>query len=389
VPAPPGWVIQDRGEVGDTVYGVTFQPPVWETPAECGYQCPVISAVIYRDPVTVTASGAEAVRMWLERRATTEPFGSNVGDSVKFFGVEQIEETTLNDGPAVGFHHESMGIRLYTVLTVVDGTVVGLSKSHVGQFEFEPVFEMMRTHTTVEVASLKASRQALEEQGLGWEEHALVGPPSLMPLTFDPVEGTQAEILSKHQAERATSARAPCYPECRVSLGDDSLVASATTVDARDGGQKVFVEVLREGETIYSTELGDVCVVSPLWGLWTYGDHWVLEAVHVQAHRQDRAITCEPTGQIIRDGQSLNEQQGYQESFGFQLLNEKPFYFYKRNGQLGIAYGGQEIPLRYTHISHYQCCSGAAANLRGSQSRVAFFARRDGTRYYVEIGVLE
>ena len=87
--------------------------------------------------------------MWLERRATTEPFGSNVGDSVKFFGVEQIEETTLGGRSALSFHHDVMGIRAYTTLTLVDESVVSLSKTHVGQFEFEPVFEMMRTHTTV------------------------------------------------------------------------------------------------------------------------------------------------------------------------------------------------------------------------------------------------
>ena len=312
--------------------------------------------------------------------------GIGVGFHIRWKRAQTVcRETRIARGEFV--EPETFGPVISLVFDVINWPIYAWANLH----HFGDPFSIPCTRdvSPPEVASLKASRQALEEQGLGWEEHALVGPLSLMPLTFNPVEGTQAEILSKHQAERATSARAPCYPECRVSLGDDSLVASATTVDARDGGQKVFVEVLREGETIYSTELGDVCVVSPLWGLWTYGDHWVLEAVHVQAHRQDRAITCEPTGQIIRDGQSLNEQQGYQESFGFQLLNEKPFYFYKRTGQLGVSYGGQEIPLRYTHISHYQCCSGAAANLRSSQSMVAFFARRDGTRYYVEIGVLE
>jgi hypothetical protein len=85
----------------------------------------------------------------LEQYATSEPFGADVDDAVQFFGVKQIEETTLGGRPALGFHHDAMGIRVYTTLTLVDESVVSLSKTHVGQFEFEPVFEMMQTHTTV------------------------------------------------------------------------------------------------------------------------------------------------------------------------------------------------------------------------------------------------
>jgi hypothetical protein len=39
-----------------------------------------------------------------------------------------------------------MGIRVYTTLTLVDESVVSLSKTHVGQFEFEPVYTLMQTH---------------------------------------------------------------------------------------------------------------------------------------------------------------------------------------------------------------------------------------------------
>lgn len=224
---------------------------------------------------------------------------------------------------------------------------------------------------------------------LSIEEHKLEEGPELEPLTFVPAGGTQEEVLSRHEAKRATSARTPCHGECEASRGSERLVASLTVTATREGDQKVFVDVVRNGETIYSAELGDACVVPPLWGLWTYEDHWVLEAAHVEARREGGAIHCYPTSQIIEDGKSLNKLHGYEESFGFQLMNGKPFYFFKRENGVGASYDGQEIPLGYTHISHYQCCSGAAANLRSSGSMVAFFAQRDGARYYVEIGVFE
>jgi len=220
------------------------------------------------------------------------------------------------------------------------------------------------------------------------EEHALKSGPDLEPLTFVSVDGTQQEILNKHRAKRATSARSPCHTACDASLEGRNLTATTFATDTT-GAQEVRAEVFEDGEIIHTVQLGDLCAIPPLWGLWTYDGHWVLEAARVKARRQDGAITCDPTGQIIRDGQSLNEQHGYEESFGFQLMDGKPFYFFRRRGHVWISYDGREIPLGYTHISHYQCCSGAVVNLRTSRSMVAFFAQSDRTRYDVEIGIFE
>jgi hypothetical protein len=217
------------------------------------------------------------------------------------------------------------------------------------------------------------------------EKHELKATPELDPMTFTPLEGTQAEILSRHPDQRAPGPRSPCDP-CEVSVGDASLVAAMTVTETEHGGQQVVVDVSRDGDRIYATSLGDPCVVPPLWGLWTYDDHWTLEVVRVEARQQGRAVTCDPVGDVIQDGESLNGRRGYQESFGFQLMGGKPFYFFKRRGEWAVWYDGDEIPLGYSRISHYACCSGAAANLRSSDSMVAFFAERDGTRYYVEIG---
>jgi hypothetical protein len=68
-------------------------------------------------------------------------------------------------------------------------------------------------------------------------------------------------------------------------------------------------------------------------------------------------------------------------------MNDKPFYFFKKFGRLGISYDGREIPLGYAEIPRYGCCSAAALNPRSAENMVSFFAQRDGIWYYVEVGV--
>lgn len=150
LPVPPGWVIMESDEMGDVAYSVSFRPPLWDSPATCGYQCPELSAVVYRDGVSSTLPARDALRDWLDRRSTPKSFGSEgQDDAIRFFGVEAIEETTLGGLPALAFYHEAMGIQIDHVLTVVDGTVIGLGRSHVGQFELGSILEVIRKHTVV------------------------------------------------------------------------------------------------------------------------------------------------------------------------------------------------------------------------------------------------
>ncbi len=143
--APSGWVIVEAGEMRERLYSITFQPPFWDSPEACGYQCPVISAVVY-SLETHNASTDETLRDWLARRTTPEPFGTDVDEAVMYFGVTAPTETTLGVQPALGFYHEAMGIRIYTVVAARGDVVIAFSKTHVDQFEFEPIYELMRTH---------------------------------------------------------------------------------------------------------------------------------------------------------------------------------------------------------------------------------------------------
>lgn len=239
---------------------------------------------------------------------------------------------------------------------------------------------------------------------LSVEEYALKGMPEVEPLTFVPVKSTQAEILSKHQDKRDKRFPDWSYSNQRlVSRGDDQLTAidNVTYAQYTDKGQEVSVaisssvEVSHNGEIIYIIPVGTASTeaIPNLWGLWAYDNHWVLEVAHAtQKGVFSDAIGPDVLGEIIQDGISLNKQHGYQETFGFQLMKGKPFYFFKKQGWFGISYDHREIPLGYAQIPHYRCCSASALNPRSAENMVAFFARRGTVRpvwHYVEIGVFE
>jgi hypothetical protein len=239
---------------------------------------------------------------------------------------------------------------------------------------------------------------------LSVEEHALKNMPEIEPLTFVPVESTQAEILSKHQNERSKHfSDKPLPPEPTISLGGDKLTAIAdyTYAHRTDKGQEVSipiscsVKVSRNGKVIYTIQpkLSAVDATPNLWGLWAYDNHWVIEVAHVTEKEIFSNIMYHDVfGEIIQDGISLNKLHGYQETFGFQLMKGKPFYFFKKQGWFGISYDHREIPLGYAQIPHYRCCSASALNPRSAENMVAFFARRGTVRpvwHYVEIGVFE
>jgi len=209
------------------------------------------------------------------------------------------------------------------------------------------------------------------------EEYALKDVPQPDPLVFEPVQGTAKEILQKRQAERERRVGKPLAVELSVTLGEDRLVATVIHTDTVEG-QVGAVQVTYGGSVIYTVPLGQASPVHRLRGLWVHDGHWYLEVAAWQGQ-----------GQVIQDGESLNERYGYEKTFGFQLLHDRPFCFFHREGQIGVFYEGQEILLRYDYVPHYACCSAADLNPVRAENMVAFFCLRDGVWYYVEIGVYD
>ena len=217
--------------------------------------------------------------------------------------------------------------------------------------------------------------------GLNLEEYELAHSPTLEPLTFQPTDGSQENILAKHEQQRKQVIPIPVYlvdgnPALKASWGGGELTAMVFT-DAENIPEQVVIVVSKD-ETLLTTSAGMPSPVMPLQGLWTYGRHWALEILYADPETW--------AGRIFIDGTLINQERGYDEAFGFQFLSGKPFYFYKRNGLIGFAYDGREANLDYTNIPHYLCCSESAMNPIPAEDMVAFFAQRNETWYYVELG---
>jgi hypothetical protein len=227
---------------------------------------------------------------------------------------------------------------------------------------------------------------------LSIEEHALTQRPEAEYTQLYFSEGTQAEILAVHAGERSqiiTIMDHACdvdgnFGQCSA-LGTDSLAA---WLDYTSGPSSTgTVTLTSNGEPIYQIPVGDSSPIGSLRGLWVYDQHWALETAYVTTRQVGNEIDSQATGQISIDGQLLNEQLGYQEAFGFQTMHGKPFYFFERDNEIGVSYDSVEIPLGYTEVLHYGCCSAASLNPLTTPNMVAFFARKGSTWYYVEIGV--
>jgi hypothetical protein len=321
--------------------------------------------------------------------------------------------------------------------------------------------ELIATST---VAPIPVATEIAGPAGLSIEIYALQGPPGTDPLTFSPVQGTQAQILLNHQIvrdqdplillDKANQALQPFgykietnqpseivstntytltkdgYPifNQRVSgfmpvsvnsdgtdfmmamdaaggeylvntkgvqkgglgvgpglpppvfVNDEVLTATQTYSDTTSGSNGQAIVSLDNRE-IFTTSIGSPSPVSALRGLWSDGNTWTLEVARTRGDSNNFQVI----GEIYQDGISLNLKFGFQSTFGYQILGDKPFYFYQKNDQIGISYDGQEIPLGFEEIPHYNCCSGAELNPRQYTSLVDLFARKGQAWYFVEI----
>jgi hypothetical protein len=200
-------------------------------------------------------------------------------------------------------------------------------------------------------------------------------------LTIEPLEGTREAILAKREVERSQPAITFTPP---VTVGSDSINA----VEGYTGSQ-VTVEVTRNDLPVLTVDAGVISPINNFRGLWVVGEQWFLEVAHVEENQNDPNAAFVIWGEIFVDGNSLNDQHGYDEAFNFQVLDGKPFFFYNKDGQLGFSYDGRESKLDYTDIPHYLCCSASAFNPLPAEKMVAFYASQGEQDYYVELGAFQ
>jgi len=197
-------------------------------------------------------------------------------------------------------------------------------------------------------------------------------------LTFEPFEGTREAILATREVERSQPVVTFTPP---VTLGSDSINA----VESYTGSQ-LTVEVTRNELLVLAVDAGVISPINNFRGIWVVGEQWFLEVAHVEENPTDPNAAFIIWGEVFQNGESLNEQHGYDESFNFQILEGKPFFFYRKDGKLGFSYDGRSTSLGYTEIPHYLCCSASVFNPLPAEKMVSFFAAKEDVQYYVEIG---
>ena len=162
-------------------------------------------------------------------------------------------------------------------------------------------------------------------------------------------------------------------------LGDERMFTEAAiavlpTPTSQQTPQPIPYEVVKvflDDRMIYQTQTPARAGVSGYIGFWTYGNHWVLEVID----------------NIIVDGQPVNERYGYDRSYEFHLLNDRPVFFYEKAGKMGLSFDGVETPLPWQSILHYGCCSASTTNPQ-QFGNVLLFLAQSGERWdYVELAV--
>lgn len=133
------------------------------------------------------------------------------------------------------------------------------------------------------------------------------------------------------------------------------------------------VSVERAGKVVYSTDVPEQGIDNPVKGLWAWQGNWVLEV----------------KGEVIIDGKSHNRERGHDEIFGWRMLGGEPFYFFRRQSEIGIHYAAKDLLNRYSEVIHYKCCEPAAFNVQGNDRAVWFHALRGETWQYVEAVLLD
>jgi hypothetical protein len=200
-------------------------------------------------------------------------------------------------------------------------------------------------------------------------------------LAFEPLEGTSEAILAKREVERSQPAITFTPP---VTVGSASINAVE-----RYTGSQVAVEVTRNDLPVLTVDAGVISPINNFRGVWVVGEQWFLEVAHVEENPTHPNAAFIIWGEIIQNGESLNEQHGYDEAFNFQIMDGKPFFFYSKAGELGFSYEGRETKLDYTDIPHYQCCSASVFNPLPAEKMVAFYAAEGAQNYYVEMGAFD
>ena len=111
---------------------------------------------------------------------------------------------------------------------------------------------------------------------------------------------------------------------------------------------------------------------------------------HTKLSIKDTNWILEYSDDIIVNGISIKEKNGYSKTFDYCYINDKPFYFYEKDSLVYISYDNKTLPYSYKEVFHYGCCAYFALNLETYKNMIWFHAQKeDGNWCYIEIELFE
>lgn len=178
---------------------------------------------------------------------------------------------------------------------------------------------------------------------------------------------------------RGNFLRRPFPPgiEPEAYVGDRLL-----SVEQIDGGNgEGAVKIYLDNTPVYQAKTGYAIPFGSTDGPWSYNGHWAIVLLVAGQVDQGGQTVID---HVVQDGQDINTQYGYDQSFQFAVLDGRPFYFHQKGGKIDLSFDGRDIFKKYDEVPHYGCCSSALLNPHASMNMIWFLARRGTDWYYVE-----
>ena len=163
----------------------------------------------------------------------------------------------------------------------------------------------------------------------------------------------------------------------RVHSSEIDLDNSFQVFLKRINEDRESVVVIKDNVKLFETEIRTY-TYSGLFEAWGYNNHWVVE------------VMTDDGVDIIRDGESLKAINEYKQVFAFQLLNNKPFFFFqKKDDSYGVNYDDAEILLDYDEIPYDNPSPGLDRSVIHYQGMVLYRAGKDNVWRWVVVGMAD
>lgn len=200
----------------------------------------------------------------------------------------------------------------------------------------------------------------------GVEEYLVLDPGPYQPGTLEFRQIILDWVFDNRAEQRVVPPRN--WPIPPVTIGGQVYAVEGVFEETDQTYEAV---VTRDGEEIYRIPTRFPAGSDSIHGLWAWGESWVLEV----------------DGHVIIDGVDQTEALGAEETFDWQIMGGRPFFFVQRGGAVDVSYGGEIIPLGYEHVVHNMCCEAGAFNVGKNETMAWFYALKDGVWRYVEMGL--